>query len=119
MNSNEFVERTKSFAVECVKLTDIMPGTNLANHIRGQLIRCATSTAANYRATRLAQSNAAFVAKLSIVIEEVDESEFWIDFALGFNLLNQEDAKPIIQEAHDLASIFIASRKTIQTRNKK
>jgi four helix bundle protein len=81
MDSNERVERTERFAIECVKFSEKLPQTDLANLIRGQLIRCSTSAAANYRATRLAQSKAAFIAKLSIVIEEADESEFWIDFA--------------------------------------
>ena len=117
MGSREFLIRTKMFAVECIKLAETLPETKLANHIRGQLIRCCTSTAANYRATRLAQSRAAFIAKLSIVIEEADESEFWIELALTFNLLDEKIAKPVITEAHELASIFISSRKTMQSKN--
>ena len=74
MSGENLVRRTKAFAVECVKITNQLNNTFLSSHIKGQLIRCSTSVAANYRATRLAQSKAAFIAKLSIVIEESDES---------------------------------------------
>ncbi|MCB4807096.1 four helix bundle protein [Tamlana sp. 62-3] len=73
-------KRTKIFAHNCIKLTEYLPKTYLANHIKGQLIRCSTSVAANYRATCIAQSKASFIAKISIVIEEVDESNFWLEF---------------------------------------
>jgi four helix bundle protein len=107
------------FAKDCVELTNKLPDTKLASHICQQLIRCATSTAANYRATRLAQSKAAFIAKLSIVIEETDESEFWIDFATDQGLLLKEDTQHVIKEARELTAIFVSSRKTLQARNKK
>ena len=68
--------RTKNFAHRCVKLTEFLPKTYLGNHIKGQLIRSSTSVAANYRATCIAQSKASFIAKISIVVEEVDESAF-------------------------------------------
>ncbi len=78
--SVELKSRTKLFAHNCVKLTEHLPNSYLGNHIKGQLIRCSTSVAANYRATCVAQSKPSFIAKISIVIEEVDESSFWIEF---------------------------------------
>ena len=76
MNRQELMERVKQFAHRCVKLALALPENALGRHIRSQLIRCSTGAAANYRAACVAQSRAAFVAKLSIVIEEVDESCF-------------------------------------------
>jgi len=114
MNANELIERNKMFAVECVKLAETLPNTNLGKHIRGQLIRCSTSVASNYRATRLAQSKASFIAKISIVIEEADESEFWIDFGMAFNLFNPKTAEQLMKEAHELTSIYIATRNTMR-----
>lgn len=74
--SVELKNRTKEFAHNCVRLALSMPNNTLAIPIKGQLIRCATSTAANYRAACTAQSTKSFVAKLSISIEEVDECIF-------------------------------------------
>jgi len=86
-------KRTKVFAHNCVKLTEIFPKSYLGNHIKGQLIRCSTSVAANYIATCIAQFKASLIAKISIVIEEVDESNFWLDFALVENLIQKERIK--------------------------
>lgn len=104
--------RTKKFAHDCVKLSIELPNNYLGNHIKGQLIRAATSVAANYRATCLAQSKASFISKISIVIEEIDECNFWIDFLAAEALLDKNKIVPILQETIELTSIFIASRKT-------
>ncbi|HSH20937.1 MAG TPA: four helix bundle protein [Draconibacterium sp.] len=119
MDKYELKQRTKIFAHNCVKFTSCLPNNELRNHIEGQLIRSATSVGVNYRAVVLAQSNAAFSAKLSIVIEEVDECDFWIEFALDEKIALKEIASPLIKEAKELTAIFIASRKTIQLRNNK
>ena len=119
MNKEVLVQRTKKFSHACVKVAMNLPNNKLGSHICGQLIRCSTSVAANYRAANLAHSKQAFAAKLSIVIEEADECEFWIEFAKDEEILSVEIAKPLIQEAHELASIFIASRKSIQLENNK
>jgi four helix bundle protein len=116
MDKNELITRTKSFAHRCVKLALSLPNDKLGYHLQGQLIRCSTSVAANYRATCLAQSTKSFVAKLSIVIEECDESLFWLQFILDEKLIAEEKLKNIIQEASELTSIFIASRKTLNNK---
>jgi len=79
MDKNELILRTKIFAHRCVKLALALPNNMLGNHIKGQLVRCSTSVAANYKAACIAQSTKSFVAKLSIVIEEADESIFWLE----------------------------------------
>ena len=91
MDKNDLILRTKLFSHNCVKLAVTLPNTYLGNHIKGQLIRCSTSVASNYRATCVAQSKAAFVSKISIVVEESDESEFWLEFIVDENLLVNED----------------------------
>lgn len=111
MNKYELKIRAKAFAHNCVKLASSLPKNNLGSHIEGQLIRSATSVAVNYRAVILAHSSASFAAKLSIVIEEVDECDFWIEFALDEKIVSKEIANPLMKEAKELTAIFIASRK--------
>ena len=89
-----------------------LPNTYLGNHVKGQLIRCSTSVASNYRAVCLAQSRASFISKLSIVIEEADESYFWLEFIIDEKLLEKERVIPLLNEAHELTAIFVSSRKT-------
>jgi four helix bundle protein len=104
--------RTKIFAHDCIKITGLFPNNYLSNHIKGQLIRCSTSVAANYRATCIAQSKASFIAKISIVIEEVDESNFWLEFALDEKLIQEDKVNYLLKESSELMAIFMASRKT-------
>ena len=106
--------RSKTFAHRCVKLAVSLPKTKLGSHIEGQLIRCATSVAANYRAACIGQSKKSFIAKLSIVIEEIDESNFWIEFLIDENLLEREKCEDLLKESAELTSIFIASRITAE-----
>ncbi|NPA69143.1 MAG: four helix bundle protein [Chlorobi bacterium] len=112
MKTKELLERTKDFAHRCVKLSVSLPENKLGFHIQGQLIRCSTSVAANYRATVLAQSKKSFTAKMSIVVEEVDESAFWPEFIIEENLIKKERVYGLLNEAKELTAIFIASRKT-------
>ncbi len=108
----ELINRSKNFAHECVKIALSLPKNKLGSHIEGQLIRCSTSVAANYRAACLGQSKKAFVSKLGIVIEEADECIFWLEFLQEENLRNDTESNRLLKEAKELTSIFIASRIT-------
>ncbi|MGE0561856.1 MAG: four helix bundle protein [Flavobacteriales bacterium] len=109
---NDLKDRTKIFAHQCVKLTEFLPNIYLGNHIKGQLIRCSTSVAANYRATCIAQSKPSFISKISIVIEEIDESAFWLEFIIDEELISKEKVEKLLNESKELTAIFISSRKT-------
>ena len=121
MDNEKLKERTKNFAYRCVKLAIALPKSVLGNHIEKQLIRCSTSVAANYRAALMAQTKPAFISKISIVIEEADETEFWLEFIMDEKLMKKEKVLPLYTEAHELSSIFITTRRTAQSRksNKK
>ena len=116
MDSKELKKRTKDFAHRIVKLALPLPKNTLGDHVRKQLVRCGTSVAANYRATLLSQTKATFISKISIVAEEADESEFWLEFIMDEKLMPRERVMPLFTEAHELSSIFIAARKTSQGR---
>ena len=110
--SEELKKRTKEFAHRCVKLAMSLPKTPLGIHIRSQLIRCSTSVASNYRAACHAQSKASFISKISIVIEEADESYFWLEFIIDENMIKRDYIDSLFKEADELTAIFIASRRT-------
>jgi four helix bundle protein len=118
MNRDELTNRTKEFAHRCVKLAMPLPETALGKHLKGQVIRCSTSVAANYRATCLSQSKDSFIAKISIVLEEADEAAFWLEFIIDEKLLKVALVKPLLMEAEELTKIFASSRKTASTKNK-
>jgi four helix bundle protein len=114
MDKQELKNRTKRFAIKVLHFVEKLPNTYLGKHLKGQLIRCSTSVAANYRAACLAQSRAAYIAKLSIVIEEADESEFWIELIEEHQLLDESICTTLKSEAHELASIFIVTRNSLR-----
>jgi four helix bundle protein len=118
MGEKDLRKRTKDFAHRCVKLALALPETDLGNHIRKQLIKCSTSVAANYRAVCVAQSKSDFAFKLSIVIEETDESCFWMKFIIDEKLLKERQVSYLLDEAKELTAIFLASRKTIKNRSR-
>jgi four helix bundle protein len=70
------------------------------------------------RAACIAQSKAGFVSKLSIVIEESDESNFWLEFIVDENLLSKEKVTPLFTESEELTAIFFSSRKTARKNSK-
>ena len=112
MNKNDLITRTKLFAYSCIDLCVNLPNNYLGNHVKGQVIRAATSVAANYRAVNHAQSKSSFIAKISIVVEECDEAEFWLELIIDKKLLPKEEIDMILKEGHELTSIFISSRRT-------
>jgi four helix bundle protein len=112
MNEEKLKKRTKDFAHLCVKLALSVNSSILGKHLAKQLIRCSTSVAANYRSACLAHSKASFIAKLSIVLEEIDESAFWLEFIKDENMIKNESIESLINEAGELKAIFYSSRKT-------
>ena len=119
MTEQELKDRTKRFAHRSVKLALSLPKGVLESHIARQLIRCTTSVAANYRATCVAQSQASFVSKISIVIEECDELLFWLEFVIDSNIMPKEKISDLMNEADELTRIFISSRKTMNNKMNK
>jgi four helix bundle protein len=112
MSCEQLKQRTKQFTHRCVKLALSLPQNKLGAHIQGQLIRCSTSVAANYRASCLAISKASFISKISIVLEEVDESQFWLEFIIDENLKSRESVISLLDKSKELTAIFFTSRKT-------
>ena len=89
-----------------------MPRSLAGQIISRQLLRSATSVGANYRAACKAQSRAEFAAKLSIVVEEADETLYWLELLKESGLIQPERLRELIKEADELVAIATSSRKT-------
>lgn len=112
MNRNEPRDRTKKFAYRIIRLYRTLPNTAEAQIIGKQVLRSATSVAANYRAANRARSRSEFIAKLGIVVEEADETLFWLECISDNAIVNANLMAPLIKEADELVAIFAAARKT-------
>lgn len=93
-------------------MSDALPRTRAANVITNQILRSATSMAANYRAVGRARSKAEFVSKLGIVVEEADETVFWLEMLADIGIVSQQKMGNMLDEANQLMLIFSASRRT-------
>jgi four helix bundle protein len=112
VNAEYLKQRTKNFALQVVRLCRGLPRCQEAGVISRQLMRSATSVAANYRAVCRARSTPDFISKLGIVLEEADESLFWIELLFDAGLTSSQKASALQAEANELVAIFVASLRT-------
>ena len=115
-DSKDLKDRTKKFAVKIIRMVDKVPRSIATEVIARQLIRSATSIAANYRAACRGRSKAEFVAKLQIVLEESDETQYWLELLFELESLDREVLQDSIQEADELTAIFVSALKTARSR---
>jgi four helix bundle protein len=116
VNKEELQQRTKRFAIEIVGFVATFPRKKESDIIGHQLIRSGTSIGANYRSACRAQSRAHFISKMSIVLEESDESQYWLELADVFKWGNSEKRKNLLNEAKELTAIFTSSIKTAKSK---
>lgn len=114
MTPEQLRERTKAFALRVIRLFRSLPNARDAQVIGTQLLRCGTSVGANYRAACRARSKAEFIAKLGVVIEEADESVYWLELLIETKVIKAEKLNSLLKEAKELTAIFNASRSTIK-----
>jgi four helix bundle protein len=108
--------RTKRFAIKIVQTVGALKRTLESRVLGMQVLRSGTSLAANYRAVCRARSRAEFIAKLGIVVEETDETIFWLDLMADTNIVTRNQIDDLLKEAHELLAIFSASRRTAKSR---
>ena len=115
MTNNEFADwfkkRTKQFAIDVIKFLEQVSNTHAIRVIRFQLIKSVTSVAANYRAVCRARSNNEFYAKICIVVEEADETVFWLEMIQSLNLGNQKRLNYLLKEGNEILAIVASSKK--------
>jgi len=114
VNAETMKARTKHFALLVIRLCRIVPSSQESRIITRQLLRSATSVAANYRAVCRARSTPDFVSKMGMVLEEADESLFWLELLVDAAIVPKEKVQMPLIEANELVSIFVASLRTIK-----
>jgi four helix bundle protein len=105
--------RTKAFALRAIRLFRALPRTEEARVIGRQLLRSATSVAANYRASCRARSKTEFAAKLGVVVEEADETVFWIELLGDAEIVPAHRLEELKKEADELVAIFFSARRSV------
>jgi four helix bundle protein len=104
--------RTKRFALDVLSFIDEWPRRPSHDHVAYQLCKAATSVGANYRAACRGRSKAEFAAKIGLVLEEADESLFWLEIADERHLGGEAERRRLLMEADELTAIFVTSNVT-------
>ncbi|MBN1894281.1 four helix bundle protein [bacterium] len=117
MDENELKTRTKQFGLRIIRLVNALPNSSSGRIIGKQLMRSGTAVGANYRAACRARSKSEFISKIGTVVEESDESAYWLELIQDGGLLKADLVSPLLCEAEELTAIFVASGRTAKRNN--
>jgi len=109
MNQEQMKRRTKEFAKQVIHLCRQLPNTREGRLIGDQIFRSGTSVGSNYRAVCRGRSKSDFIAKLGLVLEETDETLFWLELLFETKILKTELLEVLLKEANELVAIFVSS----------
>ncbi len=112
MNSAELKERTIRFAVRVLRLANALPNAASGRAVSNQAARSGCSVAANYRAALRGKSRADLINKITIVLEEADETDLWLVITVRAGMLPAKRLRALQTEANELTRIFNATRTT-------
>ena len=110
--ARELQDRTKKFALRIIRAFSRLPKSEEARVLGRQFLRSGTSVAANYRAACRARSAADFISKINNVVEEADETLFWLELLVEASVIKPKIVEPLLLECSELLKIFSASLAT-------
>lgn len=116
MTSDELKARTKKFSLMIIDLVEKLPNSISSRAIANQVVRSGMSVGANYRAVCRARSDREFIAKMTIVIEEADETLFWIEIIQEKKWTDYSELNLIWKEGNELTAIFVSTIKKVKAR---
>ncbi len=119
MDHIDLQKRTKQFAIRIVKLVRFLQKDPIGKIIANQqLLRSGTAVAANYRAACRCKSSKDFISKIGIVVEEADETQFWLEILVESGVVTLSLVSDLLKEAGEITAIMTSS-KTTAVRNQK
>ena len=116
MTPEEMKNRTMRYGIRIIRLAEALPRGRAGDLVAKQLVACGTSVGANYSAVCRAKSMRDFVAKLSIVEEEADESLYWLDVIVEAGLMKAPRVEALKKEGEEILSMVVAGIQTARKR---
>ncbi|MBE9512127.1 MAG: four helix bundle protein [Bacteroidetes bacterium] len=112
-------KRTRKFAVDIIMFCNSLKTCKASSVVTYQLVKSASSTGANYRAACRARSKSEFFSKICIVVEEADETEYWLEIINETNLSNDiEELIRLTKEANEITKIMTKAKNSLYINNK-
>ncbi len=109
-------QRTKSFALRIIRLYGVLPKSTEAQVLGKQVLRSGTSVGAHYREAARARSTAEFISKMETGLQELDETDYWLELLIDSEIVPAERLADLRREVDELTAIFVASVKTAKKR---
>jgi four helix bundle protein len=117
MNKHENLkDRTKSFALRIIRLCSALPKKTEAQILARQIFRSGTSVGAQFRESLRAKSDADLINKLEGCLQELEETQYWLELIMDCDFLNAKRVTPLYNESNELMAIFVSSVKRIKSR---
>ncbi|MEZ5317621.1 MAG: four helix bundle protein [Vicinamibacterales bacterium] len=114
MTPDELRTRLTNFGADVIKFCNKLRDRPGARTVADQLSASGTSVSANYRGACRARSRREFISKISVALEEADESAGWFEIIERAHLASPDDVAPLFREAHEIIAILSASRRTAE-----
>ena len=110
----EMIKRTKQFSLAIIRLYSSLPRDTVSQLLGRQVVRSGTSVGAHYREACRAKSRADFVSKIQGALQELDETDYWLDLLCEIYKERSTQLQQLIAEANELISIFVAVMKVVK-----
>lgn len=114
----ELADRTKAFALRVVRMYAALPPSRVAGVMGHQALRSGTSVGAHYREAFRARSNAEVISKLEVALQELDETQYWLELLIESGIVSARRLQSLLQETEELTAILVASVRTIKRRRR-
>jgi four helix bundle protein len=116
MNADELKHRTKQYSLAILNLVELLPFSSSSKVVSYQIAKSGTSVGANYRAVCRARSDREFISKMEIVLEESDETLYWLEIIAEKQWVDKAVVDSVWREGNELTAIFVSSLKTVKAR---
>jgi four helix bundle protein len=111
-------KRTTAYALGIVRMYAALPKTAIANVLGNQALRSGTSVGAQYREACRARSDAEVISKLESVLQELDETDYWLGLLVESETIERDRLEGLIKETDEITAMLVTSVKRIKDRRK-
>lgn len=118
-DNDDLMQRTKKYALRIIRLYSALPKSTESQVLGKQVLRSGTSIGAHYREANRAKSDADFINKMETALQELDETNYWLELIVEAEIFNEQKVSPLIQETNELNAIFTTIVKKIKSKTQK
>ncbi len=108
--------RTQDFALKVIRLYSLLPKTTEVQVLGKQLLRSGTSVGAHYREAQRSRSDAEFISKMEVGLQELEETSYWLELLMKSSFGEQTKLSELLKEIDELTAIFVTCVKNTKRR---